>query len=63
MGDLVTILGERGTRYTFNGVVTNTRSGSKWADLFGGYTGRGPQLRGRTAGYRAVAPEKLKKVK
>ena len=62
-GDTVTIKGEQETRYRFNGVIINDRTGSVSAELFGGRKGRGPQLRGQTSGYRAVTPDKLKKVK
>ena len=62
-GDIVSIKGEHGTRYTFHGVTTNTNNGAQWANLFGGKKGTGPQLRGRTSGFRAVDPKRLRRVR
>jgi hypothetical protein len=60
-GDIVTIQGERSTEYVIKRIVLNPRTQSKWADLWGGYKGRGPQLRGKSLSYRAVSLDKLKR--
>lgn len=54
-GDLIKVVGEYGTRFKFESVTTNPKTGAVWVDCF-------EMWRGRTGAYRSFAVDRIKRI-
>jgi hypothetical protein len=54
-GDLLKIKGEYGSKFKFNGFITNLETGDQWVDCF-------EIVRGQVAALRSFKPDRIKRI-